>query len=214
MVRKSKPEERLSAASWPSRRGCACATAKKWPVCAVLLCRREIALKGLRPRRRSCLKLSTEPSSTGMGADARGAEADVANVPWPSSLKTSSRFSDSFSFLPLLRFLPPFPGHPQPDRQEKRAVSTHRPGYCLGDNKFYLCSSACSTSLEDKKKKKGKNEQFESRSSKNDPLICKVTPSNNHYRRGSSPRHKNRSKLLEFIKTQRVFWDMSSLWES
>jgi len=27
----------------------------------------------------------------------------------PSSLNTSSRFSRSFSFLPLLRFLPPFP---------------------------------------------------------------------------------------------------------
>ena len=31
------------------------------------------------------------------------------NLPWPSSLKTSSRFSDSFSFFPLLLFFPPFP---------------------------------------------------------------------------------------------------------
>lgn len=28
---------------------------------------------------------------------------------WPSSLKTNSLFSVSFSFFPLLRFLPPFP---------------------------------------------------------------------------------------------------------
>lgn len=31
-------------------------------------------------------------------------------LPCPSSLKTNSRFSVSFSFLPRLRFLPPFPG--------------------------------------------------------------------------------------------------------
>jgi len=29
------------------------------------------------------------------------------NAPWPSSLNVSSRFSLSFSFFPLLRFLPP-----------------------------------------------------------------------------------------------------------
>lgn len=31
----------------------------------------------------------------------------MENVPWPSSLKVSSRFSLSDSFLPLLLFLPP-----------------------------------------------------------------------------------------------------------
>jgi hypothetical protein len=29
------------------------------------------------------------------------------DVPWPSSLKVNSRFSLSFSFFPLLLFLPP-----------------------------------------------------------------------------------------------------------
>lgn len=31
------------------------------------------------------------------------------DVPWPSSLKINSRLRLSFSFFPLLRFLPPFP---------------------------------------------------------------------------------------------------------
>ena len=31
----------------------------------------------------------------------------VGDVPWPSSLKVSSRFSLSFSFFPRRRFLPP-----------------------------------------------------------------------------------------------------------
>ena len=31
------------------------------------------------------------------------------HIPWPSSLKTSSRFSVSFSFLPRRLFFPPFP---------------------------------------------------------------------------------------------------------
>jgi len=35
----------------------------------------------------------------------------INHLPWPSSLKTNSLFSVSFSFLPLLLFLPPFPGN-------------------------------------------------------------------------------------------------------
>ena len=43
------------------------------------------------------------------GAGGRGREATggCADLPWPSSLKVNSRFSLSFSFFPLLRFLPP-----------------------------------------------------------------------------------------------------------
>lgn len=33
----------------------------------------------------------------------------MLHLPWPSSRKMSSRFSDSFSFFPLRRFFPPFP---------------------------------------------------------------------------------------------------------
>ena len=39
-------------------------------------------------------------------SNTRGCNHDL---PWPSSLKTNSLFSFSFSFLPLLLFLPPFP---------------------------------------------------------------------------------------------------------
>ena len=67
-------------------------------------------------------------------------------APWPSSLKTSSRFS-SFSFLPRRRFLPPLParGGARPERQPcsaelpahaaKRAASTAQA--------THPCSSAC-----------------------------------------------------------------------
>ena len=36
-----------------------------------------------------------------------GKEGREGDVPWPSSLKVSSRFSLSFSFFPRRRFLPP-----------------------------------------------------------------------------------------------------------
>jgi hypothetical protein len=48
-------------------------------------------------------------------------------VPWPSSLKTSSRFSLSFSFFPRRRFLPPcFVKSCQPRTAAAAAVKKRR----------------------------------------------------------------------------------------
>lgn len=52
-----------------------------------------------------------------------GGEPGGEDVPWPSSLKVNSRFSLSFSFFPLLRFLPPCRSIPC---QHTRSVSIRR----------------------------------------------------------------------------------------
>ena len=114
------------------------------------------ALALLHAAARSCPRRSeaaAEARARGTARRASRAEAAALarparrhGAPWPSSLKTSSRFS-SFSFLPRRRFLPPLParGGTRPERQPsfaelpahaaKRRASTARA--------THPCSSAC-----------------------------------------------------------------------
>lgn len=60
---------------------------------------------------------------------------------WPSSLKINSLFSASFSFFPLLRFLPPLPnGHNMGWRESKWQIRKPIPKSNIRNKMFTSCT--------------------------------------------------------------------------